>query len=52
MEDSKKIKQPHDVAPKLVFFSLRAVFSLINKKNAKLNPKDFPGSGKVTKIEE
>ncbi|MCK9429221.1 MAG: hypothetical protein M0R17_04395 [Candidatus Omnitrophica bacterium] len=47
MEDKKKIKKPNSVEPKLIFFSLRAIFSLINKANKDVNPKDYPNKSTI-----
>lgn len=42
MQQDIKHNKPKDIAPKLVFFSLRCVFNLINKKNIDVDPKDHP----------
>jgi len=51
MKESTESIKPNDIAPKLVFYSLRCLFSLINRKNKDKNPKDYPGSGSIKLVD-
>lgn len=51
MKQSSESNKPKDIAPKLVFFSLRCVFNLINKKNIDVDLKDHPNKSTIQIID-